>query len=281
MSVTVTPALPARLPALLAALYGAPEEAVAWMAAVLNAAWVARDEGGGLVGAVGTRPSPVHGAELVGGTLPGPGQYEGATALAAAAWQAAGRAYAFADGALLTRAALEAAGYREVGAYRLLAGPTPEERAGVPPGLQLWPLADVPDPARRLDALATYEDRIGHHAVTPDAAANGAGGFDPQLSLIALDPAGRAAGICRAAPEDGYARIDAPGVRADLRSGGLRAALLLGVCARVSARGLPHVSVESWGDTPEELAQDLALGLGVEVENPILAAGRDPGGALR
>lgn len=273
MPVTVSPAPPADLPPVFAALYGAPEEAVAWMAEVLTGAWVARNSAGEVVGAVGLRPSPAHGAELVGGALPGPEHGEAATALALAARQEAGRAYAFAEGALFPAGALEAAGYHEVAAYRLLAGPTPGAEADVPEGLRLLPLADVPDPATRLDALATYEDRVGHHAVSPEAAADGAGGFDPHLSLIALDAGGRAAGICRAAPEEGYARIDAPGVRPDLRSTGLRAALLLGVCALARGRGLDHVSVESWGDTPGELAADLGLGLGVEIENPIYAAG--------
>ncbi|EYB69667.1 hypothetical protein DEIPH_ctg004orf0202 [Deinococcus phoenicis] len=273
MPVTVSPVRPADLPPVFAALYGAPGEAVAWMADVLVRAWMVQNKAGEVVGAVGLRPSPAHGAELVGGALPGPDHLEAATALAYAARQDAGCAYAFADGSLFPAEALEAAGYREVGAYRLLAGPTPAGRTEVPEGLRLLPLADVSDPATRLDALATYEDRIGHHAVTPEAAADGAGGFDPHLSLIALDAEGRAAGLCRAAPEELYARIDAPGVRADLRHTGLRAALLLGVCALARARGLEHVSVESWGDTPGELAQDLALGLGVETENPILAVG--------
>lgn len=273
MPVTVLPARPPDLPPLLAALYGAPQEAVAWMAEGLEGAWVARDAAGAVLGAVGLRPSPAHGAELVGGARPGAGHHEAARALAQTAREAGGRAYAFADGSLFTRAALEAAGYREVAAYRLLAGETPTAGAEAPAGLRLLPLADVPDLATRLGALACHEDRIGHHAVVPAAAGDGAGGFDSHLSLIALDAEGRAAGLCRAAPEDGYARLDAPGVRPDLRQTSLRAALLLGVCARVRARGLAHVSVESWGDTPEELAADLALGLGVEIENPIYAAG--------
>lgn len=273
MSVTVLPAQPADLPPVFAALYGAPEAAVAWMADELEAAWVAHNAAGEVVGAVGLRPSPAHGAELVGGALPGTDHTEAGAALARVAREAAGRVYAFADGSLFTARALEAAGYREVAAYRLLAGETPTQEAKAPAGLRLRPLSDVPEIATRLDALATYQDRIGHHAVIPAAAADGAGGFDPQLSLIALDAAGRAAGICRAAPEEGYARIDAPGVRADLRHSGLRTALLLGVCALARARGLGHVSVEGWGDTPEELAQDLSLGLGVETENPIYAAG--------
>jgi hypothetical protein len=273
MPVTVSPALPADLPPVFAALYGAPAEAVAWMADELEGAWVARNAAGDVVGAVGLRPSPAHGAELVGGALPGSHHVETGAALARVARETAGRAYAFADGSLFTAGALEAAGYREVAAYRLLAGETPTRAADVPAGLRLLPLADVPEIATRLDALTAYQDRIGHHAVIPAAAADGAGGFDPHLSLIALDARGRAAGLCRAAPEQGYARIDAPGVRADLRHTNLRTALLLGVCALARARGLGHVSVESWGDTPEELAQDLALGLGVEIENPIYAAG--------
>lgn len=240
------------------------------MADVLERAWLAHDGAGEVVGAVGLRPSPAHGAELVGGVLHGPEHAQAARALALTAREGVGRVYAFADGALLSREALEAAGYREVGAYRLLAGPTPTGRADALEGGRLLLLADVPDPATRLAALATYGDRTPHHAVSAEAAADGAGGFDPALSLIALDTRGRAAGICRAAPEDGYARIDAPGVRPDLRHTPLRAGLLLGVCALARARGLEHVGVESWGDTPEELAHD--LGLGVEIENPILAA---------
>lgn len=273
MPVTVSLARPADLPPVFAALYGAPAEAVAWMADELEGAWAARNGAGEVVGAVGLRPSPAHGAELVGGALPGPDHAETGAALARVAREMAGRAYAFADGSLFTAGALEVAGYREVAAYRLLAGETPTRAADVPAGLRLLPLADVPDPATRLDALTACQDRIGHHAVIPAAAADGAGGFDPHLSLIALDAGGRAAGLCRAAPEQGYARIDAPGVRADLRHTNLRTALLLGVCALARARGLKHVSVESWGDTPEELAQDLRLGLGVEIENPIYVAG--------
>lgn len=270
--VTVRPADPADLPPLLAALYGAPEEAVAWMADTLSAAWTAHGPGGEVLGAAGVRPSPANGAELLGGALPGDSGDAAGTALARAAHAAVGRVYAFADGQLFSVAALRGAGYREAAAYRLLAGPTPQAAPQVPPGFTLRPLAEVGDPATRLGALATYEDRLGHHAVTPAAAEDGAGGYDPALSLVALDASGQGAGICRAAPEEGYVRIDAPGVRADLRGGDLRAALLLGVCALARARGFGDVSVEGWGDTPEELAADLALGLEVQIENPIYLA---------
>lgn len=272
-SLRLVAAPPAKLRPVFAALYGAEAGELAWMTDTLSAAWVAVNGVGEALGAVGLRQSPAHGAEVMGGAVYGPEQRAVAAALAQVAREAGGRVYAFANEGLLPRAALDAAGYLEVGAYRMLAGPTPTPAAEAPAGVRLLPLADVPDVATRLDALSTYEDRIGHHRVVAAAAGEGAGGFDDRLSLIALNESGEGVGICRAAPEDLYARIDAPGVRPDYRHTGLRAALLLGVCALVRARGLEHVSLESWGDTPEELAHDLGLGLDVELEDPICAAG--------
>ena len=271
----VVAAPPADLLLVFAALYGAPAEDMTWLAGSLQTAWAVLDEDDGVRGAAGVRPSPAHGLELMGGALAGEPDEEEAvqTALAQAAHRDAGKVYAFADGSLFTAAALAHAGFQEVGAYRLLAGPTPEETVPTPGGLTLRPLAEVPDLALRLDALASYEDRIGHHAVLPAAAEDGAGGYDNTMSLIALDEQGRACGICRAAAEEGYVRIDAPGVRPDLRHTSLRQALLLGVCAQARERGFGDISLESWGDTPAELAADLALGLEIQFENPIYAAG--------
>ena len=59
-----------------------------------------------------------------------------------------------------------------------------------PDGVTLRALADAPH-AARLEALRTYEDRIGHHAVHEDAARDGAGEFDAHVSVIALDDQGR------------------------------------------------------------------------------------------
>ncbi|MEF2276712.1 hypothetical protein V3W47_00260 [Deinococcus sp. YIM 134068] len=272
MSVTISPAQPAELTPVLAALYGAPEDVVAWMASGPGA-WLARDEAGEVLGAVGLRPSPAHGAELMGGARPGLRQAEVATALARVAREAAGRVYAFAETHLFPLTALKAAGYREVGAYRVLVGPTPTASVPLPEGVRLLPIVDGLNLSTHVAAIATYEDRIGHHAATPEHTAPEVGGFDPELSLIAVDTEGRAAGICSASTREGHAHIGAPGVRPDLRQTNLRAALLLGVCALVRARGLGEVWIESWGDTPEEVSQDLSLGLGVEVEEPILAAG--------
>ncbi|WP_291428037.1 hypothetical protein [Deinococcus sp.] len=294
--VQVEPMASEQLELILAALYGVPREAVAWMAQACTQAWVAFEEqvtpddtlSAGLVpqpdsepaeagkrevvlGAVGTRPSPAHGSELVGGVFAGPRRAEVAAALARAAWQEVGRVYAFAEGHLFPPEALVQAGFREVGAYRRLEGRVPYRHVDPPDGVTLRPLAEISE-AARLEALHTVEDRVGHHAALPEAAQDGAGGFDSHLSHVALDDQGRAIGICRAAIEEGLGRLDSPGVAVAWRHTNLRAALLNSVNARLRAAGITRLSVDSWGDTAEELAHDLRLGLHVADETPILAS---------
>jgi hypothetical protein len=275
MTAEVMEAAPAALVPVFAALYGAPEDEVAWMADACTAGWLARNAvpAGEVWGAVGLRPSPQHGAELVGGAVAGSQQAAVAVALARSAHAAAGRVYVFAEGFLFPPEALLADGFREVGAYRRLSGRVPYRPVEGPPGARLVPLAQVPEVDTRLQALRTYEDRVGHHAVVPEAAVDGAGGFDPDLSVIALDDRGRGVGICRAAVEDGVARLDSPGVAAEWRASPLRAALLSAVFGRLRPAGVTQLGMDSWGDTPEELAHDLQLGLGVVGETPILALG--------
>lgn len=273
MPLTVTPAQPLELLPLFAALYGASEDDFRPVATGLTGAWTVRDGAGPLLGAVGLRPSPVHGAELMGGALPGLEQREAATALARTARQVVGRAYAFAEPHLFPAEALEAAGYRVAGFYRVLSGPTPTGVAQAPGELRLLHLSAVPDLSTRVAGLATYQDRIGHHTPVAEHAQDGAGGSDPALSLIALDADGQAAGLCMAGVSGGEAQIGSPGVRPDLRATGLRRALLLGVCTLVRERGLERIRLESWGDTVEELADDLALGLRREAETAIYSAG--------
>ncbi|WP_328774552.1 hypothetical protein [Deinococcus aquaedulcis] len=273
---------PQALTPALAALYDTGPEDVAWMAETCEAAWLvsevqlvtgqAREV---VVGAAGARPSPAHGAELLGGVFAGPRRAEVTGLLASAARQALGRVYAFADGSLFAPELLLQAGWREAGAYRRLEGRVPYRVAAPPPGVELVSLADAA-PQARLQALQSFEDRIGHHAVTPEAAQAGAGGFDPALSVVALDAEGQGIGVCRAALEDvdgaRVARLDAPGVQPLWRHTPLRAALLAEVCARLRAQGATHLSMDSWGDTPEELAHDLGWGLHVTDETPILAS---------
>ncbi|MGM9321052.1 hypothetical protein [Deinococcus aquaticus] len=294
--VQVEPMASEQLELVLAALYEAPREAVAWMAQACTHAWVAFEvqvapddtltagldpEPGAepaeagvrevVLGAVGTRPSPAHGSELVGGVFAGPRRAEVAAALARAAWQEVGRVYAFAEGHLFPPEALVQAGFREVGAYRRLEGRVPYRHVDAPDGVTLRPLAEVSE-AARLEALKTVEDRVGHHAALPEAAQDGAGGFDSHLSHVALDAQGRGIGICRAAIEEGLGRLDSPGVAVAWRHTNLRAALLNSVNTRLRAAGITRVSVDSWGDTAGELAHDLRLGLHVADETPILAS---------
>jgi len=82
------------------------------------------------------------------------------------------------------------------GAYRRLEGRVPYRHVTPPEGVTLRALADTPH-AARLEALRTYEDRIGHHAVHEDAARDGAGDFDAHVSVIALDDQGRGIGVRR------------------------------------------------------------------------------------
>ncbi|WP_309569950.1 hypothetical protein [Deinococcus sp.] len=257
----------------LAALYGAPEADVVWMAQACTAGWIVLGSGDVLLAAVGARPSPQHGAELLGGAFPGPAQVTAALAATRAAHDAVGRVYAFADGTLFPPVELRAAGFREVGAYRRLEGRVPYRHADAPDGVTVRVLADVPDMTVRLQALGTYEDRVGHHAVSPDAALDGAGGFDSHLSAIALDRQGHGIGVCRVTLEGNAGRMDSPGVHPQWRHTNLRAALLNAVNGRLRHQGITRVSVDSWGDTPAELAHDLGLGLGVVDETPILALG--------
>ena len=269
----VRAASPAELRPAFAALYGADPDDIAWMTEACTAGFVTLGPAGDVLGAVGTRPSPQHGAELVGGVFPSPARDEVALLLVRAAQVEVGRVYLFAEGYLFPPEILLEAGLREVGAYRRLSGRVPYRHVDPPAGVRLLPLAEVPDPGTRLQALRTYEDRVGHHAVTPEAATDGAGGFDAHLSVIALDDAGRAVGVCRAGIEDGEGRLDAPGVAPDWRHTNLRTALLNEVNTRLRAAGITRVNVDSWGDTPEELAHDLKLGLGVTEETPILSTG--------
>ncbi|MFD1731064.1 hypothetical protein ACFSC4_08245 [Deinococcus malanensis] len=61
------------------------------MADELEAAWIAHGEEGEVLGAVGLRPSPAHGSEVVGGALFGLHALQVASALALQARQDGGR----------------------------------------------------------------------------------------------------------------------------------------------------------------------------------------------
>ncbi|MGY2894951.1 hypothetical protein [Deinococcus sp. UYEF24] len=266
-AVSIAAALP-----VLARLYGCAEQNLGDLAKELSQVWVVRDGRHTTLGALGLRPSPANGAELVGGAFPGPAQQEAATTLIRVALAAQPRLYAYAEAHLLPASSLEEAGLVAVAAYLRMSGPLPALPPEVPDGCSIVALSEVGDRALRLAAQQTYSDRIGHTNVTPTATEPNAGGSDDTLSQIAFNALGEAVGICRAMLSGEQLSFGTPGVRPDIRGTGLRRALTLAVCQAARVTGARRVIVESWGDTEAEQAEDHALGLSIEERTPIYSS---------
>lgn len=259
----------------LARLYGATEADLADLASQLTAAWIVQD-GDEVRGAVGLRPSPAHGAEIVGGAFPGPHQHGAALALLRAAMGSGERLYAYGEADFLPPNALDEAGWPIVGAYARLTGPLPDLAPETPDGFTIQPIAGVL-PGHLLAAQRFYSDRIGHTAVPDEAAGADAFGTDSALGRIALDADGQPTGLCRAALDGDTLSLTTPAIRPDLRGGPLRGTLLRAVLRAGQGAGAQQVIILTWGDTPQERADDLALGLTLDAETPIYAsaAGED------
>lgn len=260
----------------LARLYGASAADFADTARQLTDAWLAQDDHAEPLGALALRSSPAHGAEVLGGALPGPAQQAAALVLLRAALDAQPRLYAYAEAHLWPAAALVAAGLREVSAYARLTGPVPRSLAGlvasVPAGVRIVPLSQVGSLDEQLAAQRYYSDRIGHTAVTPEGVQELIAVTDAGLGRLAYDAAGLPAGLCRVSLDGLAASLGSPAIRPDLRGGGLRRALLLSVCAALAAVGVTSLTLDTWGDTPGERAEDLALALQVSAFTPIYAS---------
>ncbi|WP_407568732.1 hypothetical protein [Deinococcus altitudinis] len=237
----------------------------------MTAAWTLQT-GQEVLGAAGLRPSPAHGAEVLGGAFTGPAQHAAALALLAAALADHPRLYAYAEPHLLPAGSLEAAGLRKVGAYTRMSGPLPSLPVDVPEGFRIVPLSGVASLPDRLAAQQTYSDMIGHTFVPPEFVLPGVGGCDDTLSRLAHDSAGVPAGICRVWLEGGKLSLTTPGVRSDVRHTGLRRALLLSVCEAARSAGAARIELEAWGDTEDDRAEDQALGLEIEAFTPIYAS---------
>ncbi len=255
-----------------ARLYGCSEADFAATADQMTAAWILYDEGQEVLGAVGFRPSPAHGAEVVGGAFPGPAQHAAALALLAAALAAQPQLYAYAEAHLLPAEALEAAGLRPVSAYTRMCGPLPTALPAAPDGFRIVPLSEVDSVQDRLAAQETYSDMIGHTHVPDEASQPDFGGSDDTLGRVAYDAAGAPAGICRVWLDGNLAKIGSPGVRPDARATTLRRALLLSACDAARAAGAARVEIDAWGDTKTQRVEDQALGLVVEEWTPIYSS---------
>jgi len=267
LSVSPRAALP-----VFARLYGCSEQDFAQTTAQLTAAWIVQDHGREALGALGLRPSPAHGAEVMGGAFSGPAQQEASLALIRRAVETQPHLYAYAEEHLLPAETLCAAGLHPVSAYTRMTGPLPAGTPAVPDGFQLVSLAEVGDPGDLVAGQQTYSDHIGHTHVLPGAGQPGFGGSDDTLGRLAYDARGVPAGLCRASLRGQEVTLGTPGVRPDARGTGLREALLLSVFAAARTAGATHLSLEAWGDTEEERIWDEALGLLTRDFTPIYAA---------
>ena len=271
--VTLTPLNVSPLSALptFARLYGCSEADFAQTAEQMTTAWILQS-GQETLGALGLRPSPAHGAEVVGGALVGPFQTEAAVALLTAARKAQPTLYAYGEAHLLPAEALEASGLRVVGAYTRMAGPPPTQLPDAPGGFLIVSLSEVDSLPDRLLAQQSYSDLIGHTHVTAESVQPGAGGSDDRLSRLAYDAAGVPAGICRVRLEGDLANIGSPGVRPDLRTTRLRRALLLSASQAARSAGATRIQLDAWGETQRDRAEDQELGLEIEESTPIYSS---------
>ena len=263
-SVTPQNALPT-----FARLYGSEEANFAEMVSQMTAAWLVRDEIGEPLGALGLRPSPAYGAEVMGGVFPSSAQHQAAVTLLRAALNAQPQLYAYAEADFFSAEALDAAGLRPFSAYTRMSGPVFTLMPDVPDGFRIVAFSDVASLEDRLTAQQTYSDRIGHTQVRVQDVEPGAGGCDDTVSRLGYDASGVPAGICRAWLEGEHVSFSTPGVRPDARGTGLRRALILAVCGAARAVGATRLTLQAWGDMHRERADDLALGLHLDEEHPI------------
>ncbi|MDB5045947.1 MAG: hypothetical protein JWQ08_1997 [Deinococcus sp.] len=258
-----------------ARLYGLSEQDTLAMTAQMTFAWVAQNQEGEMLGALGLRPSPAHGSEVMGGAFAGSEQRQAATTLIQAALAVQPRLYAYAEVQFLPAEALNVAGLAPVSAYTRMVGPLPIVLPNVPNGCTLvrWSEAELED---RLAAQRTYSDRIVHIHVTAEDVELGLNDTDDALSRIAYDASGKAAGVCRASLDGETLGLGTPGVRPDVRGTELRQALLLSVGQAARAMGATQIISEGWGDTNSEQAKDESLGLITEETTVIYASAGIP-----
>ncbi|MFC6617193.1 hypothetical protein [Deinococcus radiophilus] len=148
----VCAAKPSDLLGQFAQLYGCSEADFASTLAQLQVAWTAEDGAGEPLGLLGLRPSPAHGAEIMGGVFSAQGREERAVALLSAALAEQPQLYAYADETYWPLTALCNAGLSPVSAYVQRSGPLLGLKAAVPAGLRLLSLSEASDPADRWTA---------------------------------------------------------------------------------------------------------------------------------
>ena len=143
MPVHIAPVNPGAVLTDFAQIYGCSPEDFASSLAQIEGAWRATAEDGSLLGILGWRSTPVHGAEIMGGVLEGAERGEVAPTLLRALLQDHPEAYA--DEAYWPTSALERAGLKLYRTYAHSSGKLPDLQAPVPGGFNIVPLAEVSD----------------------------------------------------------------------------------------------------------------------------------------
>lgn len=146
-----------------------------------------------------------------------------------------------------------------------IAGDVPLADPILPPGYTLRAYAGNPDSAMFQRAVnRCYEGLWGHHTASAEVVAQWLPALDPAGIFFLIGPDGDVAGTVRAeryGEPVGY--VDAPGVVPEHRGDGLHVPLLLVAVQRLREHSPSAIELESWGDTPETLAQYETLGFTV------------------
>jgi GNAT superfamily N-acetyltransferase len=226
------------------------------------------------LGAVLLRPTPKGSFELFGGVPAHTERHAISDALLRAS-QVLGKARGvstYATENYWNIAALEASGFKEVAKYqRLESTEIHLERIEWPTGFTLQSFAETSSLDDLVAGLKLFEDIWGHHHVDPEGVAENLASYDPHDIWILKDQESQVSGLCRGTLSNGTAWIDAPGVRTDLRGQGLHRALLMRTLETLKARGAVRFTLESWGETAANSADDLEFGFLLAEETPIVA----------
>lgn len=255
----------------MAQLYNVAEADFAGVYSQLTVILLATDDTGQVRGVLGLRPSPAHGAEVMGGALDSD-KREVSMALLKAALQKQPQLYAYAEEDRFSEEVLKAAGLWQASAYTRMSGRILARPSHTPAGFRLIPLSEVWNPAERRTAQETYSDLIGHTFVTEESIQPNTGGSDDTLGLLAFNAAGEAVGVCRVWREGNKISITLPGIRRDLRATELQIEMLNRIFLTAQEQGIPEVEISAWGEDLQNVVAKMELRLALEDQTPIYAS---------
>lgn len=162
---------------------------------------------------------------------------------------------------------LEAQGFKQTGAYRLLMlEPVTQPRDfTLPAGYTLTTFAATPDSSLFIEASnRSFADLWGHTPATERAWQNNLDHYEPQdLYLLLYGDA--PAGLFKVRVTENVGYVDSPGLAPEHRSTELYGALALAGLHHINPYSLDRVLLETWGEPEETIRAYEALGFGVDV----------------